>query len=473
MNTKSSLLGMIGAAAAAYGVMLFINSMIGSMGGVPAFAAFLLVFWPLRRAAFDQKTHPKTGSLLRRYAIGYLLFWGVFRIAFQLLRMMGWGSAVKKTLPEYAAELLAAPLLEKWAYGMAAVVMFAFVLSLFPLVVIKEIRRILWYVLADAAGFTLFVLALGKVLQELYETGNRRVQRLIDHLLLCGSLAPLQELLGLLAALVLAAAVGVFVFFYAKRERAGRAEQKPAVSGKRRTAKTVLLVGFFAAAAVTAAVVGGSREETGQSYEKAAVFLTKDDKLGPLAYGDAVYIPVSENAPADAGSALGYLAKKGENCSSRFYQLAAANILYRDSGGQTDLLWADGTDPGVYASAARLLQERAWEGDSVFLLWDEDWSSESVYSHEPTGYTACSADLIEGIYMQFSDTSYTAADFSDYDAYFTVRAYGSMEQALDDPVSGDWAGCILVKDDKFYFAGGQNRITGICMQQLREVLGGN
>jgi hypothetical protein len=39
--------------------------------------------------------------------------------------------------------------------------------------------------------------------------------------------------------------------------------------------------------------------------------------------------------------------------------------------------------------------------------------------------------------------------------------------------TGDWVGCILAKDDKFYFGSYDNQITGICLQELREVLGGN
>ena len=34
--------------------------------------------------------------------------------------------------------------------------------------------------------------------------------------------------------------------------------------------------------------------------------------------------------------------------------------------------------------------------------------------------------------------TYRTADFSDYDAYFTLRGYQEMEQALEeDPVGGD------------------------------------
>lgn len=76
-----------------------------------------------------------------------------------------------------------------------------------------------------------------------------------------------------------------------------------------------------------------------------------------------------------------------------------------------------------------------------------------------------------GVRMQFPDVTYRTADFSDYDAYFTLRGYQNMEQVLEeDPVDGDWVGCILVKDNKFYFGSYENQITGICLQQLRKVL---
>ena len=190
---------------------------------------------------------------------------------------------------------------------------------------------------------------------------------------------------------------------------------------------------------------------------------------------DAVYVPVNEEADLEKnGIAQGYLAERGERCDSRFYQLAIANLLYTDPTGKTNLVQTAGTDGGTYAPVASVETDKAWETDDVFLLWDEDWALESAYSHEPTGYVACPADLIQGLRMQFPDVTYRTADFSDYDAYFTLRGYQEMEQALEeDPVDGDWVGCILVKDNKFYFGSYENQITGICLQQLRKVLGGN
>ena len=36
-----------------------------------------------------------------------------------------------------------------------------------------------------------------------------------------------------------------------------------------------------------------------------------------------------------------------------------------------------------------------------------------------------------------------------------------------------WVGCILAKDDKFYYGSYDNEITGGQLQMLRHVLGGN
>ena len=43
---------------------------------------------------------------------------------------------------------------------------------------------------------------------------------------------------------------------------------------------------------------------------------------------------------------------------------------------------------------------------------------------------------------------------------------------MDDTIPGDWVGCILVKDNKFYFGSYENRITGISLQELLDILGG-
>ena len=75
---------------------------------------------------------------------------------------------------------------------------------------------------------------------------------------------------------------------------------------------------------------------------------------------------------------------------------------------------------------------------------------------------------------QYSDVSCRQEDFTDYDAYFTLRSYPDMKTAFEEEGHvGNWVGCILVKDNKFYFGNYDNRIQGESLQQLLDVLGGN
>ena len=49
-----------------------------------------------------------------------------------------------------------------------------------------------------------------------------------------------------------------------------------------------------------------------------------------------------------------------------------------------------------------------------------------------------------------------------------------MKEAIEsDSHVGTCVGCILAKDDKFYYGSYDNEITGGQLQMLRHVLGGN
>lgn len=455
------------------------------------FVAFTLVFFRIRTRAgmenggMQQELSDRqiTGRLLWKYAAGYLVLWGILRIAFLISRVTGWGNINGASAVEYVRQMWNTSLLEKWAYFFAGMIMFAFVLSLFPLAVIREKVRWIRYALVDGAVFALVCLGMNGVCRLKFEQkSSGRATCLIDHLLLCGRMRTWQEITCLLAMVVFILVIGAFVFSYASRQYAVKnIDGIPASAGeeesrRHRMIRKIVTVGCsIAAAAIVVVIVLLMPKDTAGDYTKVAEFLTEDTRMGPMEYGDAVYVPVNEEADLEKnGIAQGYLAERGERCDSRFYQLAIANLLYTDPTGKTNLVQTAGTDGGTYAPVASVETDKAWETDDVFLLWDEDWALESAYSHEPTGYVACPADLIQGLRMQFPDVTYRTADFSDYDAYFTLRGYQEMEQALEeDPVDGDWVGCILVKDNKFYFGSYENQITGICLQQLRKVLGGN
>ena len=191
----------------AFTVMLFINGFVGSMGGFPAFVAFTLVFFRIRTRAgmenggMQQELSDRqiTGRLLWKYAAGYLVLWGILRIAFLISRVTGWGNINGASAVEYVRQMWNTSLLEKWAYFFAGMIMFAFVLSLFPLAVIREKVRWIRYALVDGAVFALVCLGMNGVCRLKFEQkSSGRATCLIDHLLLCGRMRTWQEITCLL-----------------------------------------------------------------------------------------------------------------------------------------------------------------------------------------------------------------------------------------------------------------------------------
>ena len=486
-NAESNPVRLVATVGLAVVVMLFINGFIGSMGGFPAFIAFTLVFFPLRTVveAGNRITHQlsmsskkETAYLMGSYCFAYLVLWGILRIAFLVSRVTGWGNLNGNSALDYVKELLSVSMLEKWAYLFAGILMFAFVVSLFPLVVIREHGKWLLYALLDGAGFALICIGIN--------AGD--VTCVIDHLLLYGERNTGQEALFLAGIIVFTVVVAVLVFHFAAWEygpKPGRMDEEAIrkaehLPGEKMKPKQKARTAFFAAAGVAAilivfVIVAFMPADTMGGYSKVAEFLTKDTLLGPMEYGGKIYAPVNREAElSDTDMPRGYLAGKNEDCSSRFYRKAVANLLYVDREGKEDYIQMKGADEGVYRPIEEIDGEQEWKEDTVFLIWDEDWNSESAYSHEPTGYTACSADLIEGLTMQFPTVNYRLADFDDYDAYFTIRSYSDTDEKIEkDTVHGNWVGCILVKDNRFYYGSYENQITGICLKQLLEVLGGN
>lgn len=136
--------------------------------------------------------------------------------------------------------------------------------------------------------------------------------------------------------------IGAFVFSYASRQYAVKnIDGIPASAGeeesrRHRMIRKIVTVGCsIAAAAIVVVIVLLMPKDTAGDYTKVAEFLTEDTRMGPMEYGDAVYVPVNEKADLEKnGIAQGYLAERGERCDSRFYQLAIANLLYTDPTGK-------------------------------------------------------------------------------------------------------------------------------------------
>ena len=318
-------------------VMTFVNGFIGGVGGFPVFLSFGIVFYQLRNVMGEgnRLTHQMAMTSrreivywMRNYCVGYLLLWLLLRLVFLFSRVTGWGNISGASALEYFRNLIAVSMFEKWAYLFVGVLMFAFIVSLFPLTVIAKTEHWVLYVLVDGAIFSLVCLVIEQIGYYFTKTKSSCV---IDSLLLCNKMKAGQEaawILGivLFALLVCAASYGYAVRCYGPKK--GRTDaaaiqmaqrQKPIYKGKGIVHNVVVILCGITAVCVVTGIVFFMPEDTAGGYVKVAEFLTGDEVLGPMLYEDQVYIPVNEQLNLDeTGTAKGYLAGEKENCNSRF-----------------------------------------------------------------------------------------------------------------------------------------------------------
>ncbi len=477
----------------AFGVMLLLNFFIGSMGGIPAFLAYVAMFYILRGFVISgnrishqlgMSSRREIGYLLRRYLTGYFLIWMAVKLLFFISTFEGWGNIDGLSIGEYWAHLYGGTMLEGWQYLFAFILMITFVISLFPLLVIKKRREWLGYLAVAVAFFVAVCLFVTGICQLFINNNLRgRASCVLDELLLCQQLSYWQAALFVVVAAALALAVLYCVFVYAGKSYApkpGRFLADESILTGRTAKKNRRFVVYGAVGAagllgIGAAVYfffGSADSELG--YYQVAECMTEDQSLGPMVYGGNVYLPVEEELDYfETGEAVGYLARKGEDCSTRFYELTVGNLLYKNSLWEDEYLQVYGADICSYRRITEIELESEWQRDNVFLLWDEEWESEQFYSKEPTGYSVCGRELVEGLEERFGVVNYRPSDFESYDAYFSIRGYSGLKDAFEGETPyGDWVGCILVKDDKFYYGNYNNQITGANLDVLMEVLSG-
>lgn len=489
-NVNSSLLHLGESIVLAFVIMMFVNLFIGGMGGIPVFAGFLLEFYLLRatviagnrishQLALESRTEVR--YYFANYALGYLLVWGLMKILILLSRVSGWGYINGISLGEYMDRIYGSTMLERWAYLFAGILMFAYAMSLFPLIMIPKKRIWIWYLVCDGFIFSMICGAIVLLCRWFFiaPEKRRKIHCVLDALLLCELPEPwavVCYLVGLLIFLgvVLWAAYRISVKCYCPGPAVMEWKEQPVRSWK--DYKGTLIVTSLIVVIVTAGL-GYFLFATGEheaNYQKVAECLTEDNVLGPMVYRDEIYVPVEADWNlAENGKPLGYLGYREENCDSRFYELVIANTLYQDPVAGDSCLQMQGADFGRYERLDKVTAEEKWKSDSVFVLWDEDWVSQTAYSNA-TGYSVCGQQLMMNLMEQYPDVSCRQEDFTDYDAYFTLRSYPDMKTAFEEEGHvGNWVGCILVKDNKFYFGNYDNRIQGESLQQLLDVLGGN
>lgn len=498
-NVDSTPMHLFSSIILSIAIMVYINTFIGSMGGIPSFVAFMAVFYLLRgmilagnrvshQLAMESKVEIR--YLMLNYGVIYLIVWGLMKGILLLSKFSGWGNIKRLEFADYFRNLYGSSMLEKWAYIFAGILMFAYIMSLFPLVVIKKYKQWFLYFFADGTVFALVCMIIAKICRRYIDNElEARAVCVLDDMLLCelpGRVQAVLYMLGIIAftIVVIAGVYKLSVWMYGpkpgklqvsdsliKMEKEKRI-RKP--SKKTMSAVTAILI--VAAVIVMGAIANfffAPSDETNE-YDKVAECLTDDSLMGPIVYEGSLYAPldITLNYHED-GSAIGYLGYKNQDCSSRFYRLAIGNVLYcSDTKGET-LLEMYGADYNCYAPISSLEADDSWNDDVVFLLWDEDWAKESQYTSDRAGYTECQKGLIEVLEYRFGQVEYNVSDFADYDAYFIIKGYKSIKDAEEREVPfGDWVGIILVKDNCFYYGNYENQITGMELHTLLDVLGG-
>lgn len=477
-------------------VMWFVNVFIGSVGGIPAFLGFFGVYYCLRSIILPGnrlghqltlESRDEIRCFFINYGLGYLLLWMLAKFVILLTRIFGWANANQLTLNEYIRNLYGSTILEKWSYFFAAVLMLSFILSLFPLIVIRKRGKWMTYLILDSgffAGICSVIAGICRIF--IKDSLEKRAACVLDDMLLCSPPKFYQAILYLLLAVSFSAGVIWFVYRYSVKQYGPKKGNRNVEEYLRKKSqllsdgsfcqkKMLIFTGVCAAAALIgiSIVLFFAPSEDDPDYEKVAEFLTEDSELGPMVYKNELYVPTSQGLDDDGtGTALGYLADKGQNCDSRFYKLAVSNVLYQLKNDRHPLKM-EGSASACFEPLSIAEKSGLWKLDEVFLLWDEDWLDECTYSKDITGYTQCRKEFAEALKAEFGAVEYHLQDFADYDAFFVMRSYRDFQEVAEAEIPyGTWVGCILVKDNEFYYGNYDNRITGKLREQLLEVLGG-
>lgn len=469
-------------------VMWFCNFFIGSIGGIGLCLAFFGSYYVLRPTVQNgRRLSRQLGIGYRReikyiielYALSSIGIWLVVKIALIIGKFKGWANISGKALMDYLAGIYGRTVIERWSYVFTGLLLVSVLASFIPLLFIKVKKHWFAYIIADSAVYGTICAVIALIARNMKSgKGRSRSLCVLDNVLLT-RMNRWQTVLPFIAVAALILLVQIWVSYrlvcriYAPKK--GRLNPPAEYFDMKRhhisyraywaiIASGIVVIGLF--------VFIFSPVEEMTEYNKVATCLTKDSVLGPIEYHKNIYIPNDEDYNLDdKGKALGYLAYKGQDCDSRFYHLAVANVLYTDRKETNNHLQMVGADYGSYAILDEVEKTDSWEMDSVFLIWDEDWASESAYSKDITGYTECEKSFVEVLESKFGKVELNPEDFKNYDAYFTIRSYSTMQSAVEtETPMGNWVGCILVKNDRFYYGNYENQITGVLLQKLLSVL---
>lgn len=504
MNQNTSPMMLLWSIVIALYGMLFINGFIGSLGGIPAFAGFFCVIYFLKsmmnRGECLSHQLAMTGKdeiyhLFFHYFCGYVIVWGIVRILTVIARITGWGMIEGISVYSYFHNLFTTNMTERWAYIFSAILMFAFAMSFFPIIIIRRKKIIAVYLLADSAIFVGICYGI-RLLTRLFirDDLEKRSKCVLDDLLLAKVPQLWETIVYLIFVVGLFLLVSLMVIKIGARLHGPKAgslkldeRQFPVFEGtqedfdeayellvRKKNFMQMIYSIVGAVLIVIALLYMFLPHKHPIGYTKVAEYLTEDTMFGPMVYGNEIYVPITEELDYHkTGKPIGYLGYQGQNCDSRFYRLAVSNMLYRQTG-TTKLKLYGVSQEGNFELASNYFKQDLYDERNTFFLWDEEWESESVSQKGTSGYAILDGDVVRDLRLEFSDVQLRVDDFEEYDAYFTIIAYPDVSEPLQkENFGGIWMGCIFARENEFYFCNYDNLIQGELRQRLLDCIGGN
>lgn len=446
----------------AFIAMEFVNVFIGRIGGIPVFAGFFVAYYLMHYKISAKKVMeilPK--RILLMYMSIYTAVWALITVVMFMSIYTGWGNVKKLKVGEFFKGLYGTSLSETWEYIFAIILMLTFIASLFPLCIMNLRSCGRNYLVCDVLNWAVILLIVEFIDKNVINHKN---------MLQAGAMM-------LFAMCLLVGELCVICRVTSKDSSYIESENKRLYKLFRRlSTRTIISIAVTVSVVLVIAILYffSPTDESGR-YSKVAECLTEDYVMGPMIYNNTVYIPININMDYHkSGEPAGYIVYKNQNYNSKFYELTSSNLLYTDKKEEATYVQMYGVDNVSYKRLSVIEKANSWKDEKVFLMWDEEWERESSYNKDVTGFTECDRAFVSELESTFGEVELVVADFKDYDAYFTIAGYKSLKDAVEDEGrTGTWVGCILVKDDKFYYGNYENEITGVLLQKLRHIIGGN
>lgn len=208
--------------------------------------------------------------------------------------------------------------------------------------------------------------------------------------------------------------------------------------------------------------------------------LTEDTVFGPMVLKGEVYFPTQEELKFEDKKEAGSFTYKGEDTTGLFYSLFIHNIAYLDhADADNTYCIVEGADLYSYVKADYMEENFKSDQYKKIVMFDPDWLEQQAWSKNGSRAGIHDADytILQNLEELFGAVTYRAVDFESVDSYFAVVAVkgeykktewlSEADYYLND---SDVVGCILVKDEKYYYGNYENLIPDNLANEIKNSL---